>query len=970
MLARTEKSVLFVIPWQGGWLIGDTDTPWAHGPGRPVATGADVDYLLAKTNALLAEPLTRADVHGVIAGLRPLVAEAARSDTTRISRKHVVESPAPGLTTIAGGKYTTYRVMAADLIDAVAGELGVAAPSVTRDVPLLDDRAERAALLADAAGARRAAGGRAHARRGRPRVHPRGRAPPRGRARAPHPPRPHRARPGPRGRRARRRADGRRARLGRRPHPPRGRRLARPRRGRPRRRGGARRRPRAGRARRGDGGRRRAARRLARHDRARRRARPGHLEHALRRARRGALGARRGVGGGRVVVPRARAGGAGPGGDRGVGGAGDRRRAGRGGRRAGRRRRARHRQPDRRRSWCGTARAARPCIRRSSGRTGGPTTRAPRCASTRRFVRERTGLELDATFPATKLRRVLDELGRTRTWRTATSPRGCCTASAASTSATPATPPARCCPARRRRLGRRAARPVRHPARAAAADRRHRPHRGDDRRRARARRRRRPAGVAVRPALLGARRGEGDARDRRVRARPRGRGAAGDPARRPRLDRVAARGDDELRARGLHPHRGRGGRLVRPPRRCSRPARQLDACCARPATTPSSACRRSRASAPRAGTRAPAARCSASASAPPAPTSPARSSTACCTRSPTRSRRSGSQELWVDGGLSRSAWIVQRLADLAGRQRPPHRPRGLDRARRRHARRPRRRRVGEPRGAAGDPARPRRRAADGPAAAREREREGWAEARDVAKHRALSRRVRPAPVGTNVTSTAHTAVETTLCPPELTARAWTRAERGARRSARGRPQPLAPAACSTSRAAARARAVGQRAHGAVGEPPGRHPLTGTSRAGTARGGSGTERSAPRASSRSRRAGRVGAAVVELPALDRVGDRRRRGARRRGGRARWLGRPPRAVAGGLADRRGKRSTTRTSAMCAAQLVSPASGCHEAPHQRARAAVAVAERRDVDRVCGLHERRVREARGDDPRAAGPR
>ena len=121
-----------------------------HGPGRPVATGADVDYLLAKTNALLAEPLRRDDVHGVIAGLRPLVAEAARSDTTRISRKHVVESPAPGLTTIAGGKYTTYRVMAADLIDAAARRAGRrAAPSVTRDVPLLDDRAERAALVAD-----------------------------------------------------------------------------------------------------------------------------------------------------------------------------------------------------------------------------------------------------------------------------------------------------------------------------------------------------------------------------------------------------------------------------------------------------------------------------------------------------------------------------------------------------------------------------------------------------------------------------------------------------------------------------------------------------------------------------------------------------------------------------------------------------------------------------------------------------
>jgi glycerol-3-phosphate dehydrogenase len=134
LLARTEKSVLFVIPWQGGWLIGDTDTPWRHGPDSPVASGADIDYLLAKTNALLDHPLTREDVHGVTVGLRPLVAEAARSDTTRISRKHVVESPAPGLTTIAGGKYTTYRVMAADLIDAVAP----GTRSVTRDVPLVD----------------------------------------------------------------------------------------------------------------------------------------------------------------------------------------------------------------------------------------------------------------------------------------------------------------------------------------------------------------------------------------------------------------------------------------------------------------------------------------------------------------------------------------------------------------------------------------------------------------------------------------------------------------------------------------------------------------------------------------------------------------------------------------------------------------------------------------------------------------
>jgi glycerol-3-phosphate dehydrogenase len=76
-------------------------------------------------------------VHGVIVGLRPLVADAQHRDTTRISRRHVVESPAPGMTTIAGGTYTTYRVMAADLVDAAAAALGAAARSVTRDVPLL-----------------------------------------------------------------------------------------------------------------------------------------------------------------------------------------------------------------------------------------------------------------------------------------------------------------------------------------------------------------------------------------------------------------------------------------------------------------------------------------------------------------------------------------------------------------------------------------------------------------------------------------------------------------------------------------------------------------------------------------------------------------------------------------------------------------------------------------------------------------
>jgi glycerol-3-phosphate dehydrogenase len=137
LLARTEKSVLFVIPTAAGWLIGDTDTPWSHGADEVVASGADVDYVLAKANGLLADPLERDDVLGVFAGLRPLVGPATVSDTTRLSRRHVLERPLPGLTTIAGGKYTTYRVMAADLVDAAARELPDVPPSPTDRIPLL-----------------------------------------------------------------------------------------------------------------------------------------------------------------------------------------------------------------------------------------------------------------------------------------------------------------------------------------------------------------------------------------------------------------------------------------------------------------------------------------------------------------------------------------------------------------------------------------------------------------------------------------------------------------------------------------------------------------------------------------------------------------------------------------------------------------------------------------------------------------
>jgi glycerol-3-phosphate dehydrogenase len=158
LLARTEKSVLFVIPWDEHWIIGDTDTEWQHDPGRPAASRADIDYLLAKVNKMLRRPISHADIEGVFAGLRPLVAAPGARDTTRLSREHTVSSLAPGLTAIAGGKFTTYRVMARDLIDAAARDLPrPVPPSRTETVPLLGaegyrDRWDRREELAASSG--------------------------------------------------------------------------------------------------------------------------------------------------------------------------------------------------------------------------------------------------------------------------------------------------------------------------------------------------------------------------------------------------------------------------------------------------------------------------------------------------------------------------------------------------------------------------------------------------------------------------------------------------------------------------------------------------------------------------------------------------------------------------------------------------------------------------------------------------
>lgn len=135
-ITKTEKSVLFVIPWGRHWLIGTTDTPWDLDKAHPAASKADIDYILGHVNTLLKDPLDHDDVEGVYAGLRPLLVGESES-TSKISREHTVVTPVPGLVMIAGGKLTTYRIMARDAIDAAVPSLGgQVRDSITDRVPL------------------------------------------------------------------------------------------------------------------------------------------------------------------------------------------------------------------------------------------------------------------------------------------------------------------------------------------------------------------------------------------------------------------------------------------------------------------------------------------------------------------------------------------------------------------------------------------------------------------------------------------------------------------------------------------------------------------------------------------------------------------------------------------------------------------------------------------------------------------
>jgi glycerol-3-phosphate dehydrogenase len=156
MTLRIPGRVAFLVPWPRHWIVGTTDRPHTGPVDRIAATAEDVDEILGTLNGALATDLTRDDLVGTYAGLRPLIAPSGTSSTVRVSREHRVTVEAPGLVRVSGGKYTTYRVMARDAVDAVLGrDEARRRPSRTRHLPI-HGAAPRDAL--DALAARLAAG--------------------------------------------------------------------------------------------------------------------------------------------------------------------------------------------------------------------------------------------------------------------------------------------------------------------------------------------------------------------------------------------------------------------------------------------------------------------------------------------------------------------------------------------------------------------------------------------------------------------------------------------------------------------------------------------------------------------------------------------------------------------------------------------------------------------------------------------
>jgi glycerol-3-phosphate dehydrogenase len=143
LISRTDKSVLFILPWDNTWIIGTTDNPYSGKIDNIDVSEAEVEMILNEANSVLAININRSDVVASFAGIRPLASPKRNIDTAKVSREHQIEKVEERVFSVIGGKYTTYRVMAKDAIDQIVKSLATtSAPCMTQDIALVGARSK------------------------------------------------------------------------------------------------------------------------------------------------------------------------------------------------------------------------------------------------------------------------------------------------------------------------------------------------------------------------------------------------------------------------------------------------------------------------------------------------------------------------------------------------------------------------------------------------------------------------------------------------------------------------------------------------------------------------------------------------------------------------------------------------------------------------------------------------------------
>jgi glycerol-3-phosphate dehydrogenase len=113
----SDGRVLFALPWNDKILIGTTDTPVSNHSPEPWPMEQEIEFVIAHINKYLSKPISRTDVMSAFAGLRPLVKKGIEKKSSLMPRDHTILTSASGLITITGGKWTTYRKMAMDVLE-------------------------------------------------------------------------------------------------------------------------------------------------------------------------------------------------------------------------------------------------------------------------------------------------------------------------------------------------------------------------------------------------------------------------------------------------------------------------------------------------------------------------------------------------------------------------------------------------------------------------------------------------------------------------------------------------------------------------------------------------------------------------------------------------------------------------------------------------------------------------------------